>query len=332
MLDCSTRVYAGRIRKMKFIDMHCDTMTHLMKDKSVHLRQNNSCIDVQKMRKANHMAEFFACFIQKIEFPGDNGWDNAYDYALHMIQHSKKTIENVSDELLLATCYEDILEHDRAGKMSAILTVEEGGILNGNLSRLQELYDLGVRLMTLTWNYENCIGHSNRQKGGLKPFGIKVVEKMNELGMLIDVSHLSDEGFWDVIHYSQRPITASHSNMRSLCNHSRNLTDDMLKALAEKGGVAGINFYPYFLNSQGKATVEHIGAHLYHMYQVGGEDVVAIGTDFDGFDDGELELCDISQIPLVYEKIKQYGFTERQMEKFWYKNVLRVFKDGCGSR
>ena len=216
--------------------------------------------------------------------------------------------------------------------MSAVLTLEEGGVLNGNMGHLEELYQQGIRLITLTWNYENCIGFPNSRdeqvmKKGLKPFGIEVLKRMNELGIIIDVSHISDGGFWDVMKYSKKPVVASHSNARAICNHPRNLTDDMIKALGEKGGAAGVNFYPYFLNEQGVATVEDIANHITHMYQVGGEDVVAIGTDFDGFDEGELNLTNISEIGLVYDALVKRGFTERQLEKFWNKNVLRVFEE-----
>ena len=129
----------------------------------------------------------------------------------------------------------------------ALLTVEEGGVLNGNRNRLEELYQRGVRLITLTWNYENCIGYPNSRNAqemqkGLKSFGKQMVEEMNERGMLVDVSHLSDGGFWDCIRLSKKPIIASHSNARALCAHPRNLSDEMLCALGECGGVVGLNF------------------------------------------------------------------------------------------
>ena len=130
-----------------------------------------------------------------------------------------------------------------------------------------------------------------------------------------------------MVRYSTKPFVASHSNARALCNHPRNLTDEMIKALAEKGGVAGVNFYPYFLQESGKATVEDIAEHLWHMFQVGGEDVVAIGTDFDGFDEGELDITHMGEMDLVFDTIKKRGFSERQMEKIWNGNILRVLRE-----
>lgn len=216
--------------------------------------------------------------------------------------------------------------------MSAVLTIEEGGILCNDIERLDKLYQEGIRLMTLTWNHDNCIGSPNSKdievmKKGLKPFGLEVIERMNELGMIIDVSHLSDGGFWDVIRCSDKPVVASHSNARALCPHPRNLSNEMIKALAEKGGVIGVNFYPFFLNPIGKASAEEIADHIMHMYCVGGEDVIAIGTDFDGFDEGELEIEHLGEMDKLHSAVKKKGLTERQIEKIWSQNVMRVIKE-----
>lgn len=311
---------------MKFIDMHCDTMLHLMNDPTINLKENDLCVDVKKMRQANQMAQFFACFVNMSHFPGEYGWDEAYNYMLQMIACSKRAIQDVGEDMVLALGYEDIVGNYKQGKMSAVLTIEEGGILNGKLSRLEELYELGIRLITLTWNHENCIGYPNKQEGGLKPFGIEVVEKMNELGMLVDVSHLSDAGFWDVLKYSHKPVVASHSNARALCNHPRNLSDEMIRALSQQGGVVGVNAYPYFLASSGEASMELMADHIAHIYHVGGEDVLGFGTDFDGYDDGFSDFCNISQMNMFYELLLKRGFTERQIEKFCFQNILRVIK------
>ena len=176
------------------------------------------------------------------------------------------------------------------------------------------------------------MGYPNSRDGevmkkGLKPFGVETVERMNELGMLIDVSHMSDGGFWDVLRYSKKPVVASHSNARVLCPHPRNLTDEMIRALAEHGGVAGLNFYPYFINESGKADIDDLVRHIEHMFYVGGEDFVAIGTDFDGFDEGKLELQNIGEMNLLYGALKKRKFNDGQIEKFWHGNVMRVMRE-----
>ena len=277
------------------------------------------------------MAQFFASFIHMDHFQGDNAFEDAYQHALQMIAYGKEEIAKCSDSIAIAHNYDELKANRDNGKMSAILTIEEGGIINNKMEYLEELYRQGIRLITLTWNHENCIGYPNSRepelmKRGLKPFGIEVVRHMNELGMLIDVSHLSDGGFWDVIEHSQKPIVASHSNARALCNHPRNLTDEMIRALAQAGGVIGVNFYPYFLRENGKATIVDIVEHLWYMYQVGGEDVLAIGTDFDGFDEGELDITHMGEMNYVYDAIQKRGFSERQIDKILNGNILRVMQ------
>ena len=317
---------------MKVIDLHCDTLWLMWRDKEIHLKRNACCIDVEKLRVADSLAQFFACFVYKDWYQGERGYDEAYGDVFRMIKLGKQEVEANFEHLALAGDLTELQRNCQNGKRSAVFTLEEGGVLNGHLERLEQLYEAGIRLITLTWNYENCIGYPNSRElrvmqKGLKPFGIEVVERMNELGMMIDVSHLSDGGFWDVLKYSKRPFVASHSNARELCNHPRNLSDEMIKALAEKGGVVGVNFYPYFLNTEGKGTVENIAEHIMHMYKIGGEDVVAIGTDFDGFDEGESEVAHIGELEKVYTAVKKRGLTERQIEKIWSGNAMRVMKN-----
>ncbi len=316
---------------MRLIDLHCDTIWMLMRDKDTKLQSNPFCVDIEKLIRAGSMAQFFACFIYLNEIASEERWEQGYQLALDMIEKGKYEISKNEDAISLACGYENILDNFNQGKISAILTIEEGGILNNDMNRLCELYNQGIRLITLTWNHENCIGYPNSKSEvimnkGLKPFGVEVIEKMNELGMIIDVSHLSDGGFWDVLKYSKKPVVASHSNARSLCYHPRNLSDEMIKTLAERDGIAGINLYPYFIRKDGKATAEDIAEHVWHMYQTGGEDLIAMGTDFDGFDEGELEIAHIGEMGKLYDAVKGRGFSERQMEKFWSGNAIRVMK------
>lgn len=319
---------------MKMIDMHCDTLWKLMREKDKNLMCNSFCVDVQKLRQADSMAQFFACFVDVGDKTEDDRYDKGYQMILDMIARAKKEFELCRKDISPALSYEDMLRNASEGKISAVLTVEEGGILNHKMSRLTELFQKGIRLITLTWNHENCLGYPNSReeefmRKGLKPFGIQVVEQMNQLGMIIDVSHLSDGGFWDVLRYSRKPVVASHSNARSLCLHPRNLSDDMIRALAKNGGVAGVNLYPYFVNASGKATAEDVAKHVAYMYNVGGEELIAMGTDFDGFGEGELELSNIGDTEKLYAAVKREGFTERQMELFQKKNAMRIMKENC---
>lgn len=309
---------------MKLIDFHCDTFWAMEREVSL-------CVDIEKLRAADSLAQFFACFIYMDDFEGEDRYTKGYAHALEMIRFAKKYYESMPNEIAMTCNYEELCAHQKENKISAFLTIEEGGILEGKMNHLEQLYQEGVRLITLLWNYENCIGYPNSRdrnvmEKGLKPFGIEVVRRMNELGMMIDVSHMSDGGFWDTLKYSQKPVVASHSNARALCNHPRNLSDDMIRALAKQDGVIGVNTYPYFVHSSGEASMELMADHIAHIYQVGGEDVIGIGTDFDGYDEGISDLKHIGQMNTFYEVVKKRGFTERQMEKFWFKNILRVIK------
>ena len=309
---------------MNLIDFHCDTFWAI--ERNVPLS-----VDIDKLKEANSLAQFFACFIYKDDYEGEDCYAKGYQHALEMIRFAKKYIGNRKEDMELALDYETLSCNQKAGKISAFLTVEEGGILEGDMTRLEQLYDEGVRLITLLWNYENCIGFPNSKNEnvmnkGLKPFGIEVVRRMNELGMIVDVSHMSDGGFWDVLKHSKRPVVASHSNARALCNHPRNLSDEMVRALANQGGVIGMNTYPYFVHSSGIASMEKMADHMVHIYKVGGEDVLGIGTDFDGYDEGTSDFHHIGQMNEFYEVVKKRGFTERQMEKIWNQNILRVIK------
>lgn len=317
---------------MNLIDLHCDTIFLMEREGGHRLKENALCVDLEKMKCANSMAQFFACFIHMKDFSGDNPYTDAYQHALKLIERGHQEFGANEDMIALARNYDELLKNHRDGKMSAFLTIEEGGILADDMARLEHLYERGIRLMTLLWNGENCMGYPNSRdrnvmEKGLKKFGIETVERMNEMGMMIDVSHLSDGGFWDVMRYSKKPVVASHSNARALCEHPRNLTDDMIRALAECGGVSGINFYPAFLNGTAKSDIDDLVRHIEHMYYMGGEDFVAMGTDFDGFDDSVSAIRDIGEMPLLYDALKKRKFNDSQIEKFWNKNALRVIKE-----
>lgn len=309
----------------KWIDMHCDTLSELLSAET--LEENSLCVDRKRMEQTKMLAEFFACFV----CVPDGKWEEAYQKVIEMIARMERETKENKKLKLIKTAKE--LEYAEREELNlALLTVEEGGVLNGNRNRLEELYQRGVRLITLTWNYENCIGYPNSRNAqemqkGLKSFGKQMVEEMNERRMLVDVSHLSDGGFWDCIRLSKKPIIASHSNARALCAHPRNLSDEMLCALGECGGVVGLNFYPQFLQSDRSAEVLDIAKHGMHILQKAGEDSVALGTDFDGFEAGQNWLRGIEEIECVWDALKKAGMTERQLDKLSYQNVKRVLEE-----
>ena len=349
---------------MKVIDMHCDTLYELMRGANeCSLAQNELCINRKGMEQAEMLAQFFACFVnareceappeskteniaadstekrmQGIAGNGKGGlcfsgyvWDMAYGKVRQMLERLR---QEEDEKFRQAFSYADIMRNREQDIISAVAAVEEGGVLNGDIERLEELYREGVRLITLTWNYENCLAYPNSRdekvmRRGLKPFGLEVIRQMNESGIIVDVSHLSDGGFWDCIRYTGKPIVASHSNCRDLCNHPRNLTDEMIRALAEKGGVTGLNFYPFFLTGEKTAVLADLARHAKHMMQTGGEDVVAIGTDFDGYQAEENPdyIFAVKDMERVWDAFYKAGISERQLDKIMSGNVLRVMKD-----
>lgn len=317
---------------MRVIDLHCDTIWRLMDlgGKGDFL-ENDGAVSIDKMREGKVAVQFFASFLYRDAMEGETEeekYENGYFHVLDMIEYGKKQLHTYHDQIALVLEREDFQNGKKCG---AVLTVEEGGILNGKMERLEELWNKGIRLLTLTWNYENCIGFPNSSEKatmekGLKPFGREVVERMNEMGMIVDLSHASDGTFWDVIRQSKKPVVASHSNCRALADHPRNLSDEMLKELGDNGGIAGLNFYGPFLGTQKESRVEEMASHIKHMINTGGEDLPCLGTDFDGFDGMErMEIPDQSCLCKLWDGLKKLGLTERQIDKICFGNAQRLW-------
>jgi membrane dipeptidase len=288
------------------------------------------------MRQSHYLLQNFALFVEAKHCGGDP-WDEVC--ALHEVYRAE--MENNADMIAPVLRSRDIEANSQAGKMSALLTVEEGAVCHGEISKLEKLYGMGVRMLTLTWNYPNELGYPNldRKRGmeipdtehGLTERGREFLHRMEELGMIADVSHLSDAGFYDVLQYSSKPFVASHSNAREVCGCVRNLTDDMIRKLAERGGCMGLNFCADFLETvpEGQpnpGTIEAVVRHAKHIVKVGGIGVLGLGSDFDGIDTNQ-ELPGAQSMELLWERLHQSGFTQGQLDAVFYKNVLRVYEE-----
>lgn len=328
---------------MKIIDMHCDTIMALMgNDKT--LRESNNMIDLQKMQQGNYLLQCFAMFVPYVSRREVENY-SPFEMCHKMIDRYYNELEKNKDLILPAFSSADIENNIKNNKMTALLTIEEGGVCLGNIEFLRNFYRLGVRMMTLTWNFKNEIATPNIDyfsitreqiaKEGVKPnttdglteFGIEVVNEMNRLGMVIDCSHLGDKGFYDVIKYSTKPIVCSHSCSRTVCNHPRNLTDDMLLKLKENNGVIGINYcHDFIKEDKSIATIKDIVKHIVYIRDLIGIDYIGLGSDFDGISNKDLELKDASMMNELIIELKNQGFTDEDIDKISYKNVLRVFK------
>ena len=217
-------------------------------------------------------------------------------------------------------------ELKNAKGVCVMLGIEGGEGLGGSIKRLYDIYGRGVRLVTLTWNHENEIsGTAFESGGGLKPFGREAVREMENLGIMIDVSHISDKGFYDVLEITTKPFIASHSNSRKVCPVFRNLTDEMFLELIKKGGVTGINLCPDFLGES--PDIDTIASHIEHFMALGGEDNVGIGADFDGIPALPYGIRGTEDLYKIFDRLLSLNYTRELCEKIAYKNMMRVFEE-----
>lgn len=321
---------------MKIADMHGDTI-FMLQDKrqqgvSCELFKNDFHMDIEKMKKADYLIQNFALFVEQ------SRCESPYEEAKEQYKIFREEIEKNKLYISQVFCYEDILKNQQEGKISALLTLEEGEICLGEIEKLEEFYSYGARMMAFTWNYDNSLSTANANKTpcarkysgsrtGLTEKGIEFVERMEALGMIPDVSHMSDEGIEDMLQVAKKPFAASHSNARNLCNHPRNLTDDFLKRMGEKGCVIGTNFCSGFLKENEEYSKnEWIADHIFYMVNVAGIESVGFGTDFDGISCG-LEIENCSNMQILAELLGKRGMSEEQIERIFYKNVLRLYKE-----
>ncbi len=317
---------------MKIIDFHCDTMLKIMEsNEKAGLKENDFQVDIGKLQRGQALAQFFALFFE-LDVMREKK-KSPYEHTLEMLGSFEEELKKNTEDIALAKGFEDLAKNEKANKISAFLTIEEGEALEGSLDKLSFFHKKGVRLITLTWNHENQIGFPNirykSRERGLKLFGKEVVEAMNHLGMLIDVSHLSDGGFWDVAELSKQPFIASHSNARSVKPHPRNLSDEMLKALGNGGGVAGLNFANYFLSEDPISKIKPMLKHMRHIINVGGIEALVLGTDFDGIS-SELEIENIGEIQSLVTAMEKSGFSSKEIEHITHKNGLRIIREVLG--
>ncbi len=274
-------------------------------------------LDINTMRAGGIDAAFFAVDTTR-------AWGNHLLYALDAHGYLKQEIAEHSDEITIACTSSQITEARQSGRLAALLAIENSAALERSLYALEALYELGVRTMTITHSARNeaADGCEVAGGGGLTGFGRQVVTRMNELGMLVDVSHLNDQSFWDVLDHSQKPVIASHSCCRALCDNPRNLTDDQLKALAAAEGAVAITYVPFFIDST-EPTLERLTDHIMHAIDVAGEEHVGLGSDFDG--GGDL-LDDASQVPQITESLLARGVDEQTVKAVLGGNTYRLLQ------
>lgn len=331
------------------IDLHCDTLSKLSSSPSAFFLpsgKNQSHVFLSGLRTSNVLLQCFAIFTDLYEL----GEETPVSHMQKQAACFRSFLSGAPEILAPARTYSDILANKKQGKISALLSLEESCLSEEALSLLPVLYSLGVRMATLTWNYPNllgspafdltpslpkdrcppsCLSDFRHLHDGLTPLGFDFVEEAERLGILIDVSHLSDAGFYNVAAHSKKPFLASHSNARSICNVPRNLSDDMLRVLAEHGGVAGLNLCEHFLVSAPSSAEELLDAlvrHAGHIVSVAGIDSIALGTDFDGIPTNAA-VPDVTCLYRLERALRTAGFSSGELDKLFYQNALRVLKE-----
>lgn len=281
----------------RIFDAHCDTLSYLL-DKKERFADSSAMLDGNRMKQYGEYNQIFACFISP-EYRSC-----ALERCLNMID----------------------LFHSQ--NINGILSIE-GAEMITSVPILHTLCRLGIRIIALTWNHSNHLAggaDDGDPTHGLSKFGKVILHEMNRLNVFIDVSHLNDRSFYDVANLSSMPIIATHSNSRTVCNHRRNLTDDMFERIKNSGGCVGINFYPPFLSEQSKVGIDDIVRHIEHFMSLGGENHIGIGADFDGTDGlmpDKIQGCQDTY--KLFDRLAQLNYSELQIEKISHKNFKRLF-------
>ena len=312
---------------MRIVDLHCDTLLWGWQNPDWKLKDYEGHINLAKLKEGGALCQTFAVYIDRKAMETTS----PYDFYRAQVAAYHREMDANTDLILRARSWQEIMDNKAAGKMSGFLSIEDGVCFEGKIERVEEAYRDDVRMVGLLWNFENEIGYPCRDDReehlrGLKPFGFEVIEEMNRLGMIIDLSHSSEGVFYDVAKHSNQPFIASHSCARALCNHRRNLDDAQLKIVGEKGGVVGLNFYNCFLNEDGSPfTFDRAVEHCKYIADKAGIEALALGSDFDGIEETG-EMVDYRNMPVLLDRLNKY-FTMDQIDMIAGGNALRVMKD-----
>ena len=305
---------------MKYVDLHCDTLTKSF-DEGLGLKDGGLQINLDKLKKSGCAAQCFAIFTQ------GQGADSRF---LSYAEYFKSCMQKFGRSVIPVRGYSDLKYCLDGGGTGVILTVENMGFIK-SADEIEGLYTLGVRMASLVWNEENALAYPNlcaegRESRALKPLGREVLERLDQRGIIVDISHLSDGGAEQILRGRKIPLVASHSDCAAVCNVPRNLTDDLIKKIAGCGGVVGVNFCKKFLGCG--SAFERVLDNINHLIKVGGEDIIALGSDFDGIPACEgLEGCE--KMPALLSFLESNGIRGATLEKLAYKNFARVFKEVC---
>lgn len=304
-------------------DLHCDTVSALIDPNSVNssnLRSNQLHIDLERAKTFPGYAQCFACFTTYSER------SNPVDIFEKQLAAIQRELTNNQDIIQLAYCAEDIENNRKAGVMSAVLTIEGPAGFGFDPALLEDLYKIGFRMSTLSWNEKNPLVGSHKTGGGLTDQGRAYLNELQRLGMLVDVSHISDEGFWDIIDITNGPVVASHSNSRIMHNVSRNISDEMFLEICRTGGVVGINLYSAFLGEY--PTLDTVCDHIFHFLELDPDGRhICLGGDLDGCDilpDGFSGIHDYHKLS---DRLLERGLCKQMLYDIFWNNAIGVMNN-----
>lgn len=308
---------------MKWFDGHCDVLCKLYREPtrySFYDPDTDLDVSYKRMKQANVKIQVFAVFIPAHIPPVDR-----FQVALKQAALFYEEIIRDGERVQLITS-KDQLEKLKEHQIGALLTLEGLDCIQGELEKLRLFYRLGVRQVGLTWNYANEVadGILEPRNGGLTRFGHQVMQEMLRLGMIVDVSHLSERAFWEVLEYEKLPVLASHSNARAICPHPRNLTDEQIQVLISRDGRIGVNFYPPFV-AERNPSISHVLRHIEHICELGGENSICFGSDFDGIEIKIPGLENTGCYLTLLKYLKKY-YSTKQIEKWAYQNMVRFYQ------
>ena len=307
-------------------DLHCDTALGLLGEtvnEPGSLRKNELHIDLERAKQLPGYCQCFACFTT----PMMEEWFKTSTTLIfeREIATIQRELDKNADLMELAYSASEVEQLREKGKMAAILTIEGPAGFGFDPELLENLHQIGFRISSLGWNEKNPLTGSHMTGGGLTDMGRAYVKEAQRVGMRIDVSHISDEGFWDIMKITQAPILATHSSSRSVWNSSRNLTDDMFKAIMETGGVAGMNIYEGFIGEEGKADIDTLCDHIFHFMELDPDGRhIALGGDLDGCDPLVAGFDGILGYPKLAQRLLERGLSEEIIWNIFWKNAIGV--------
>ncbi len=313
------------MRPYGIIDLHCDTLTNSKLDIAPMedtLDDPKRVLSFTSMPADVNWAQLYACWL-----PERLRGEPAIRYYESNRDNFYRQMKKFSDKVSPCETAADIEKAWNEGKKAAVLAIENGSVLAGDLSRVEKLRKDGVRCMTITWNAENEIASGKETQHGMSDFGKEVIPEMEKQGILVDVSHLNDPGFYDLLKVAKKPFVATHSNCRALCGHCRNLTDEQIKEMVSRKCLVGINYYTAFLADDGKVSgPEVIFDHVAHFFDLGAEHMLALGSDNDGCTLPDF-LKTPEQVAQLYDYLLNRGLTKEQCDGIFWKNALNFFRE-----